>query len=105
MTSVTAFGVTIVTLHTYEKAVELLDKKSLIYSSRPVIPMLHLAGWTDNVAFIPYGSQLKECKRMLRSELSSDKISAYFPEEEAVTHRFVQALEKSPEQFYERAEW
>ena len=56
LTSVTLLGNTIVTIHTYEKAVELLDKKGLIYSSRPGMEMLSLGGWANHVVIMPYGS-------------------------------------------------
>jgi len=56
ITSVTVLGKTIVTVHTYEKAVELLHTKSLLYSSRPESQMFFLGGWKDNVPFVPYNS-------------------------------------------------
>ena len=44
--SLQAMGKTIVVINDYDTAVELLDKRSTIYSDRPVLPMLteHM-GW------------------------------------------------------------
>jgi len=33
------FGTTIVVINSYERAVEMLDKKSTVYSDRPYVPM------------------------------------------------------------------
>jgi len=105
ITSVTVFGTTIVTVHTYEKAIELLDKRSRIHSSRPKLQMLHLAGWEDHVAFLPYGSQLRDCRRMLRSEINPLKMKNYYSMQETTARRFLRFLVTSPEQFYDRVEW
>ena len=105
MTSVNLLGTTIVTLHTYEKAVEILDKKSSIYSSRPTFHMYALAGLQDHVTMLPYGSQLRGCRRMLRSELNQTKLGNYHKLQESATVRLVLALVNSPERFYDRIEW
>lgn len=41
ISSVTALGTTIVVLHSTEAAVELLDRRSATYSSRPRLPFLN----------------------------------------------------------------
>jgi len=105
ITSVSLFGTTIVAIHTYEKATALLDKKSLIYSGRMKIQMLHLGGMANHVSMLPYGSQLKQCRRLLRSEINPRKIENYHPLQESMTRRFLSALSRRPEQFYDRVEW
>lgn len=67
--------------------------------------MLHLGGLENHVALLPYGSQLQECRKMLRSEIDQGNIQKYHAVQEATTIRLLQSLLKSPEQFYERAEW
>ena len=42
---------------------------------------------------------------MLRSEIDQGNIQKYHAVQEATTIRLLQSLLKSPEQFYERAEW
>ena len=105
ITSVTTFGSTIVTVHTYEQAVQLLNKKSGIYSCRSKIEMLHLGGLEHHVALLPYGPQLKECRRMLRADINQGSIQQYYPLQEATTLRFLRSLAKSPTKFYELIEW
>jgi len=105
MTSVTVLGQTIVTLHTYEKAIELLDKKSLINSDRPILQFFDLAGWGDIVSLLPYGRQLRECRSMISKELSNVKIGEFRPHQEFMLKRLLRALGTSPDQFYEHVEW
>ena len=105
ITSVSVLGSTYVTVHTYAKAVEILDKKSAHYSSRPVFQMFALAGWKDNVAFLPYGQQLRESRKMIASSLNRNTIQTFHQHQENLTKRFMGFLLRTPEHFYDRIEW
>jgi len=91
--------------HTYEKAAELLDKKSLIYSGRATVQMFALGGLQDHVSELQYGSQLRECRRMLRSEINPVRVKSHNGLQEAMSRRFLRSLLASPEQFYDLIEW
>ena len=67
--------------------------------------MLRLGGYENHVALLPYGPQLHECRKMLRSEINQGTIQNYYAIQEATTLRFLRSLLKSPKQFYERIEW
>ena len=105
ITSVTVLGKTIVTLHSYEKAVGLLDKKGLIHSSRPNFEMLNLCGWTEHVAHLPYGAQLQQCRRMIRTEINHDNVGQFHAYQEASVLRMLRLLSKNPDDFYDLIEW
>jgi len=105
MTSITLPGTTVVTLHTYEKAVELLDKKGFIHSSRPTFEMLKLAGWNDHIPLMTYGRRLQQSRRMMRTEMNHDKIGQFHTVQEVSTLRFLRLLSKKPEDFYRLSEW
>jgi len=105
ITSITLLGTTIVTLHTYEEAVALLDKKGRIYSSRPVLEMLNLCGWANHVVTMPYGRPLQECRRMIRTEINQAKVGQFHAYQEASVRRFLRLLLKTPENFYDLIEW
>jgi len=105
ISSITILGTTIVTLHSYEKAVEVLDKKGLINSSRPALEMLNLAGWKHHVPCLPYGRPLQECRRMMRAEINHTKIGQFHAYQEASTLRLLKLLTKNPEDFYDLLEW
>jgi len=105
ITSITVLGKTIVTLHTYEKAVEVLDKKGLIHSARPTMEVLNLSGWEDHLLFIPNERQLLDCRKMMRAELNHDKIGQFHADQEVTTLRFLRLMRDNPEKCYELAEW
>ena len=105
LTTLSVFGQPIVFAHTYEKAVELLDKKSLIYSGRATVQMFALGGLQDHVSELQYGSQLRECRRMLRSEINPVRVKSHHGLQEAMSRRFLRSLLASPEQFYDLIEW
>jgi len=67
--------------------------------------MFTLGGLENHVSMLPYGSQLKECRRMLRSELNPIKMKEYFSIQEATTKRLLKALNASPDKFYNTVEW
>jgi len=105
ITSVSTPRSTTVTLHTYEKAIEILDQKSLIYSTRPPFPMFALGGWDNHVSMLPYGSQLHNCRKMIRSEMNRVKVGDHNKDRELIAKRFLRVLKKSPEHFYKHIEW
>ena len=67
--------------------------------------MFVLGGLEDHIAMLPYGTQLRECRRMLRSELNKSKLENYNRIQESATARLVLALLSTPERFYDRIEW
>ena len=105
LTSITILGNTIVTVHTYEKAVELLDKKGVIYSSRLLMKMFALGGWSDNVGNMPYGSELRECRRMMTTEINHQKIEQFHAHQELSVRRLLRLILKRPEETYDHLEW
>jgi hypothetical protein len=49
-------------------AVDMLNKKSAIYSSRPHLTMAcDLVGWRDILVLVKYTEKFKACRRMLHS--------------------------------------
>ncbi|KDR69247.1 hypothetical protein GALMADRAFT_104204 [Galerina marginata CBS 339.88] len=60
----TAFGSNIIVLNSHKAAVDLLEKRSSIYSSRPHFTMLsELMGWRSFIFTMPYGDQWRESRR------------------------------------------
>lgn len=101
--SATVFGKTIVVINTYEKAVEMLDKKGTIYSDRPRIPMAgELMGCKLSMGIMPYGRRLRSSRKMVYQELGSNHaIRAFFPHEERMARRFARRLLEAPTYFSE----
>ncbi|KAJ8520726.1 hypothetical protein ONZ45_g2491 [Pleurotus djamor] len=63
-------GQTIIVLNSHEAAVELLEKRSALYSCRPNIVVYKLMGWEPDVVLMPYGSRFRKHRKLLGSALS-----------------------------------
>ncbi|KJA21688.1 hypothetical protein HYPSUDRAFT_67609 [Hypholoma sublateritium FD-334 SS-4] len=62
-----------VVLNAYDDNVELLDKRSLIYSDRPYLAIMDLMGWLDfNAAFMRYGAKWRSHRRVLQQILKPE---------------------------------
>ncbi|KJA21678.1 hypothetical protein HYPSUDRAFT_688337 [Hypholoma sublateritium FD-334 SS-4] len=67
-----------VILHSYDDNVELLDKRSAIYSDRPRIPMLDLMGWTNfNSVLLRYGPKWKQHRRIFQQYFKPEASMKY----------------------------
>ncbi len=95
------FGQTIIVINSYHKAIEMLDKKSSIYSDRPRIPMTgELMGCKISMGLMPYGPKLRLSRKMMHKELGSNQaIRDFFPHEESMAKQFVSRLLEQPQAF------
>ena len=65
-------GQPVVILNSAKQASAMLDKKSAIYSDRPVLQMsAKLMGWDQITGLIPYGHQLREHRRYISHWIGS----------------------------------
>ncbi|KAI6021238.1 cytochrome P450 [Pisolithus marmoratus] len=98
MTHLEIFGRHVVILNSANAAVEMLEKKSLIYSDRPVIPMCgELVGWRESLILLPYGEKFREHRKNFHRVLGSRAaVSVYNPIEEEVTLKFLQRVLAKP---------
>ncbi|KAJ7460740.1 cytochrome P450 [Mycena latifolia] len=99
ISSVSVFGQQLTILNGVQVAMDILDKKSSIYSDRPVIPMAgELVGWKNTLVFVPYGDRFRNYRRLAHSLFGSRSTMASFePLEEQETHRFLKRLLSKPE--------
>ncbi|KAI6123760.1 cytochrome P450 [Pisolithus croceorrhizus] len=98
MTHLEIFGQHIIILNSAKAAVEMLEKKSSIYSDHPVLPMGgELVGWKDSLILLPYGDRFREHRRNFHRVLGSrPAVSVYYPIEEEETHKFLQHVLAEP---------
>ncbi|KAJ7154341.1 cytochrome P450 [Mycena crocata] len=66
-------GRPMVILDTHQAAVDLLEKKSLIYSDRPKFTLYQVLGWTPSLTFLAYGKQFNRHRQMHHSYLNRQK--------------------------------
>ncbi|TFK58391.1 cytochrome P450, partial [Pluteus cervinus] len=97
--SISVLGQRIVILNRAEDAVELLDKKSLVYSDRPSMPISRLVGWDRWLVFTPYADErFRYIRKLFHQAIgTSASMSQYHHVEEQETSRFLQRLLVNPE--------
>ncbi|EPT02822.1 hypothetical protein FOMPIDRAFT_54955 [Fomitopsis schrenkii] len=96
--SVSILGQRMVIINSAQVAVELLDRKSSIYSDRPHMVMIgEMVGWTRIVSLHNYGPRFRETRRLLSQMLGSrEKVAHLAPLLEAEEHRFLLRVMRDP---------
>ena len=79
---------------------EILDKKSRIYSDRAVVQMGgELVGWKDALIFLPYGRRFRSYRKMLHQSIGTyGAMSRFHHVEEIQTRRFLKRLLSNPDE-------
>ncbi|KAG9103974.1 hypothetical protein FRC06_006413 [Ceratobasidium sp. 370] len=89
-----------VILNSYEVAVELLERRSAIYSSRPSLVMAgDLIGWNLAAGLLPYGNRLKQTRKLLHEGMNVKAMEELWPLQEHEAIKFVGRLLETPEEF------
>ncbi|TEB27924.1 cytochrome P450 98A3 [Coprinellus micaceus] len=102
MVYMTAMGQGILVISSLSRAVELLEKRAVRYSSRPSIPALNLIE-LDNWAFgtMPYGHTWKEYRRAFHQQLNHSVVARYYPIMVEERDVFLRELKETPADFPE----
>lgn len=97
--SVTVFGQPLVVINSAQVAVDMLDKKSAIYSDRPTLQMAgELVGWKDSLVLLPYGDRFRRYRRLFHKLIGSvAAMKQFYPIEEAETRRFLRRVLDDPD--------
>jgi hypothetical protein len=100
MTTVSVFGQPMIVVNSSKTAIDILDKKSAIYSDRPVMPMGgELVGWKDTLVLVPYGDRFRNYRKYFHQVIGSNSsVSLFYPIEELETHRFLKSVLKNPDE-------
>ncbi|KAL9122563.1 MAG: hypothetical protein Q9187_000877 [Circinaria calcarea] len=99
ISSVTAFGKTLIILNDPQVAFELLEKRSAKHSSRPHLVFGgELAGWEDLLASMVYGDRFRAYRKNFHNLLGTKKSAARFnPVQEVEVRRFLLRVLDKPE--------
>ncbi|OSC99371.1 CyP450 monooxygenase [Trametes coccinea BRFM310] len=92
-------GQRMVILGTHEAAVELLEKRSSIYSDRNESTMVSLTGWEWLMTTLTYGSWWRRHRRAFHQFFTPTALDPYGPMQELEAHRLAHRLVKDPEHF------
>lgn len=96
---VDALGQPMMIVNDAKIAFEMLDKKSAIYSDRPVLIMASiLTGWKNTLALSPYGHRFREYrKHLFRLMGSRANVEPQIDLIETQTHNFLKMTLAKPE--------
>ncbi|KAJ7477078.1 cytochrome P450 [Mycena galericulata] len=96
--SVTVLGQPLIIIGSAKVAVDLLDKRSAIYSDRPVCTMGgELVGWKNTLVLLPYGDRFRRFRRLFHNIIGSrTAIKQFLPIEELETRRFLRRVLSKP---------
>lgn len=88
-----------VVLNAAKDAIALLDKRSNIYSDRPVLMMGgEMVGWKYTLALTPYGDRFREYRKFIYKLVGGrNQMEKYQDLEEYETKRFLKRVLKDPE--------
>jgi hypothetical protein len=92
------FGQELIVLNSTKAAVDLLDKRSAIYSNRPVLMMCgEIIGWNNALALTQYGPRSRESRKYMNRLLGTRAIVERFtPLQEKEMTRFVARVIADP---------
>lgn len=96
--SVTVLGQPIIVLNSVKAAFDILDKKSPIYSDRPILQMGgNLVGWKNTLVLLPYGDRFRRFRRLFHGVIGNRAtMKQFLPIEEIETHRFLRRVLAKP---------
>ncbi|KLO07044.1 cytochrome P450 [Schizopora paradoxa] len=97
-----ALGSRLLFLNSYEAAVDLMERRSTIYSGRPVLQMLNkLQNWEWSLSLMPYGDRWRKHTQVFHKFMDTGAVDQY---RDMQTHEAIKLLGKfleSPQHFYE----
>ncbi|KAF8599313.1 cytochrome P450 [Ceratobasidium sp. AG-I] len=103
VTYVRALDQNIIVLNSKEAAIELLERRSAMYSHRPRLVMANeLVGWGDSLATGSYGENFKQLRKLLYEGMSPKAMETLVPLQEQEAIKFIQKLLHSPNDFLQQ---
>ncbi|KAF9527232.1 cytochrome P450 [Crepidotus variabilis] len=85
-----------VVLNSRQLASELLDKRSAIYSDRPVLEMASLCGYSNLMVLSQYGEGWKQQRKIACREFLPTTVKKHFPFQEKVMRELVRSIVADP---------
>jgi hypothetical protein len=97
--SVTVLGQPLIILNSAKMSIDMLDKKSAIYSDRPVLQMAgELVGWKNTLVLLPYGDRFRRYRRLFHSLIGTQSmIKRFYPSEELEARKFLRRMLAKPD--------
>ncbi|KAK7048376.1 O-methylsterigmatocystin oxidoreductase [Favolaschia claudopus] len=96
-----ALGQHIVIVNSVRTANDLFEKRSGIYSDRPVTTMVELMGWDFNVGLMQMGDRWRAHRRLFQQHFRRDIVHTYQPIQMNKIHHLLRQLLSDPQDFRE----
>ncbi|KAF5366453.1 hypothetical protein D9758_009803 [Tetrapyrgos nigripes] len=91
-------GSSVLVVNTSEAAFELMDRRSALYSSRPLMTMTHeLYGWKEDFIFMPYSNLWRECRKLFHQELNPSDAAYHEPNALKASRLLINSILETPE--------
>jgi len=101
-----AAGRSFCVLNSPEVVHELLEKRSNIYSDRPVLPLGgEIMGWGRGTVLSQHEARHKTSRRLLAQTMGKSQAKNFWSLQEWQTARFLQRLEETPDEFINHIRW
>ncbi|KAH9478398.1 Cytochrome P450 monooxygenase COX2 [Psilocybe cubensis] len=97
-----ALGNRIVILNDLKDVAQLLENpdRARNYADRPVIPIVEVMGWSNNVAIMPYGDVWRQHRRIIQNNFNNPKsVQKLEPIQTKKVRQLLQGLFNTPEKF------
>ncbi|KDR66581.1 hypothetical protein GALMADRAFT_147803 [Galerina marginata CBS 339.88] len=95
-----AAGSDFIVLNSFDAAVDLLEKRSANYSSRPRFTMTtELMGWDWFIPGMPYGEPWRECRTVFAKYFQSGNTAIYRTPQLEIVRKMLPRLLNTPEEF------
>ena len=100
-------GQPMVIVNSVDHAINLLDKRSTIYSDRPTLVMCGtLSGWNKTLILQRYGPVFREIRRYLHQIIGSrNNVGRFSATIESTTTKFLKHLLQEPDKFSDHIRW
>ncbi|KAJ7476689.1 cytochrome P450 [Mycena latifolia] len=93
-------GTSLIVLSSAEAAIDLLDKRSAIYSDRARMPMVNeLMGWDFNFALMKYGGHWRAHRRLFHNVFHTEAAHMFRPKELTASHELLRRILHDPDVF------
>ncbi|KAF8993245.1 cytochrome P450 [Cyathus striatus] len=95
-----AFGKGILVLNSLQAVVDLLEKRSDIYSDRPTFTMVgEMMGLDNSMPMLSYGGKYKQQRKLCHSALSSEAVKKYYDLQANAAAMYILSLINTPDNF------
>ncbi|KAF8628133.1 hypothetical protein AX15_004069 [Amanita polypyramis BW_CC] len=95
----------IIILHKMKDVVALMEKRSTVYSGRPLLPIFQLLGVGDLTPTIHYGNDWRKHRKLFRECLGKELVPSYEDIMQEKVALMLELLLNEPEEFREHCQW